>query len=73
MPPEAYKLLSGLGEDGLENIITNFWTKTAKMVTTALHPLVLAVVAIMMNTKYLRRYDFSDGSYIVRYADDPVC
>jgi hypothetical protein len=26
IPPEAYKLLAGLGEDVLEDIITDFWT-----------------------------------------------
>jgi hypothetical protein len=26
LPPEAYKILVGLGEDVLENIITQFWT-----------------------------------------------
>ena len=26
LPPEAYKLLAGLGEDVLEKIITDFWT-----------------------------------------------
>jgi hypothetical protein len=26
IPPEAYKLLAGLGEDVLENIIKQFWT-----------------------------------------------
>jgi hypothetical protein len=26
IPPEAYMLLAGLGEDVLEDIITDFWT-----------------------------------------------